>query len=129
MFYSERLAHAPTSSAVARRVVERLGAQVDPGTLDNLRLLVSELVSNAVEHVAGDDDIGLEVTLTGDRVRVEVSDAGPGFVHRPRKAGDPKGSGWGLHFVTMLADAWGSDADDGSRVWFEVPARVHARRA
>jgi anti-sigma regulatory factor (Ser/Thr protein kinase) len=129
MFYSERLAHAPSSSAVARRVVERLDGRVDRETLDNLRLLVSELVSNAVEHVAAEDDIGLEVRLAEDRVRVEVTDGGPGFVHRPRQAGDPKGSGWGLHFVSQLADAWGSDAETGSRVWFELPVQVHARRA
>ena len=129
MFYSERLAHAPASSSAARRVVERLRDEVDPETLDALRLLVSELVANAIEHVESEQDISLEVTLEAGRVRVEVVDAGAGFVHRPRRAGDPQGSGWGLHFVSELAAAWGTDAGGASRVWFEVPARIHARRA
>ena len=129
MLYTERLAHAPTSASAARRAVERLDGRVDRETLDNLRLLVSEVVSNAVEHVAADGEITLQISLEADRVRVEVVDAGPGFVHRPRQPGDHKGSGWGLHFVSLLATDWGTDADGASRVWFELPAQVHARRA
>ena len=128
MHYSERLAHAATSSSAARRAVERLSGDVDADTLDNLRLLVSELVSNAVEHVDADGDIYLEIGLEDGRVRVEVIDAGEGFVHRPRQPGDAKGSGWGLHFVSKIASAWGSDANGASRVWFELPARARARR-
>jgi|SRR3954469_2554154 anti-sigma regulatory factor (Ser/Thr protein kinase) len=128
MFYSERLENAPRSSAAARRIVERLEPELDPETLSNLRLLVSELVTNAVEHVPGDQDIVITVSLRGDRVRVEVTDEGPGFTYRKREAGDPKGSGWGLHFVDLLSESWGAMTQDGSSVWFEMPARTAPRR-
>ncbi|CAA9478224.1 MAG: hypothetical protein AVDCRST_MAG30-623 [uncultured Solirubrobacteraceae bacterium] len=129
MLYSERLENAPRSSAAARRVVERLGDAVDEMTLANLRLLVSELVTNAIEHGTPGGEIGLEVGLDDGTVRVEVTDQGGGFVVRPREPGDSMSSGWGLHFVELLAERWGSDGDGRTRVWFEMPARVPARRA
>ncbi len=128
MFYSERLQNAPRSSAAARRIVERLEPQLDAETLANLRLLVSELVTNAIEHVPGDEDITITVGVDDGRVRVEVTDAGPGFDYRGREEGAPKGSGWGLHFVGLLADSWGAQTRDGSSVWFEMPARVESSR-
>lgn len=128
MFYTETFESAPPASAAARRLAERLGDAVDEETMANLRLLVSELVTNSVEHVAGGEPIVLTVALEDGTVHVEVSDRGPGFQYRPREAGDPQDSGWGLHFVERLSGRWGSDAQDGSRVWFEMPARVPAHR-
>ncbi len=98
-------------------------------TMANLRLLVSEVVTNAIEHAGSKGDIGLRVGLEAGTVRVEVVDSGGGFTPRARQPGDPLGSGWGLHFVDRLADRWGADADHGGRVWFEMPARVPAPRA
>jgi anti-sigma regulatory factor (Ser/Thr protein kinase) len=128
MFYSERLKNAPRSSAAARRIVERLEPELDAETLANLRLLVSELVTNAIEHVPGDQDIAITVSLRGDRVRVEVNDGGPGFTYRKRESDDPKGSGWGLHFVDLLSESWGAMTQDGASVWFEMPVRAAPRR-
>ena len=128
MFYSESLDNAPSSSAAARRVVERLGGEVDEETMSCLRLLVSELVTNAVEHASGTGPVELSVRLDAGTVRVEVADHGAGFEYRPRRPGDPADSGWGLHFVAQLAQRWGTEASDGGRVWFEMPARVASRR-
>ena len=128
MFYSESLDNAPSSSAAARRVVERLDGEVDEETMSDLRLLVSELVTNAVEHASGTGAVELSVRLDGGTVRVEVADRGPGFEYRPRQPGDPPDSGCGLHFVGLLAQRWGTDASEGGRVWFEMPARVSSRR-
>jgi anti-sigma regulatory factor (Ser/Thr protein kinase) len=123
MLYTERLESEPESSAAARRVVERLEPELDVAVLADLRLLVSELVTNAIEHVPGEDDITITVSLQDERVRVEVTDSGSGFAYRAREAGDPQGSGWGLHFVGLLAESWGARTDDGASVWFEMPAR------
>src|SRR5207245_2733634 len=54
------------------------------------------------------------------RVRVEVSDPGPGF--QPRTAG-PEPGGFGLMLVERLADRWGVDPGGRSRVWFEIDRR------
>jgi anti-sigma regulatory factor (Ser/Thr protein kinase) len=126
MFYSETLPKAAASAAEARRVLDRLDGEVDGRVLDNARLLASELVANAVEHVPEDGDLGFRVDLQDGVLRVEVVDPGGGFTPRPREPGDPKESGWGLHFVAMLADRWSADAGAAHRVWFEMDAPAGA---
>lgn len=90
-------------------------------------LLTSELVTNAVIHPgeAVGGSVGLRITTYPDRVRVEVTDAGPGFdvgnlPPRPREFG-----GHGLVVVDGLASRWGTsrrtiDGEEGFRVWFEL---------
>jgi anti-sigma regulatory factor (Ser/Thr protein kinase) len=123
MFYSERLPKAIASPSRARRVLDRLEGQMDDTALANARLLVSELVANAVEHVPGDGEIGLEVTLAVGVLRVEVHDSGGGFAPAPPPPpGSADDAGWGLHLVELLADRWGTEAVGGHRVWFEISA-------
>jgi anti-sigma regulatory factor (Ser/Thr protein kinase) len=126
MFYSETLPKSAGSAAEARRVLDRLEGQADPEALSNARLLVSELIANAVEHVSADGGIGLRIDMRNGLLRVEVRDAGPGFEPRPRRPDHPEDSGWGLHFLRLLADRWAVDHDGGSRVWFEIDARRDA---
>ena len=123
MFYSESLPKSSRSAAAARRVLDRLEGEVHPAALANARLLVSELIANAVEHVPGEGDIGLEIELENGTLRIEVRDSGGGFRPRPRGPHSDDGSGWGLHFVQLLSDRWATDADGGHRVWFELSAR------
>ena len=92
----------------------------------NLRLLVSEVVTNAIEHAPGGSDVGLNVALQNGTVRIEVLDCGQGFEYQPRTVDDARSSGWGLHFVDRLANRWGADRGDEARVWFELPACVRA---
>src|SRR5438128_2248597 len=99
MFYSEVLPKAPGSAAHARRLLDRLSGHVDEARLADARLLASELIANVIEHVREDGEIELRIDLDEARLRVEVLDPGPGFTPVPRRAGDPKDSGWGLHFT------------------------------
>jgi anti-sigma regulatory factor (Ser/Thr protein kinase) len=114
------LPKAAGSAAEARRVIDRLAGEVDESLLADARLLVSELIANAVEHVPEDGEIELRVDLDARRLRVEVRDPGPGFTPVPRRAGDPRDSGWGLHFIAQVADRWAADTERGARVWFEL---------
>lgn len=118
MFYSTSLPKSPASAAEARRFLDRLGDDVSLKVLDNARLLVSELVANAVEHVAEDGEIELRIALDDGVLRVEVLDSGPGFSPPRRRRGSERG--WGLHFVDRLATRWAIDREDRSRVWFEL---------
>ena len=96
--------------------------EVDTGLLDDVRLLVNELVTNSVKHAGLDDGqlIGLSVQAASTRVRVEVSDAGPGFEpDRHAVASDPS-SGWGLLLVERLSDRWGVKRNELTCVWFEI---------
>ena len=77
--------------------------------VEDLRLLTSEMVTNAVRHAgsAREDTIGVAVEVSQRRVRVEVADDGPGF-DRSTFPSHPRGvGGWGLRLVTRLSDRWG----------------------
>ena len=118
MLYSERLPKSPTSAAAARDLLERIREQVSETVLDDARLLVSELVANAVEHVREEGDIEVRVALQDSVLRIEVLDPGPGFEYVPRGADAGSGDrGWGLAFADRLARRW---ANDRGRVWFEL---------
>ena len=118
MFYSTTLPKSPGSAAQARLFLDQIRAQLDWEVFENARLLLSELVANAVEHVVEDGDLEVRVTLTTGVLRVEVLDPGPGFVPPPRAPGSDRG--WGLHFTERLSSRWAADFDDRARVWFEL---------
>jgi anti-sigma regulatory factor (Ser/Thr protein kinase) len=105
--------------AKARRAVEELAPAIDPAVLADVKLLVSELVTNSVKYGAS-GAVRLCVEARSPRaVHVEVLDRGAGFVPmaRNRPAADP--GGWGLHLVHALSDRWGVQ-DDAARVWFDI---------
>jgi anti-sigma regulatory factor (Ser/Thr protein kinase) len=89
---------------------------------NNVRLLVSELVTNSVRHsqTGASDPIELRLAVFADRLRVEVSDHGSGFQRRVRTPERGSGSGWGLYLVDQLADRWGVSRDETTHVWFEI---------
>ena len=120
MFYSVNLPKSSSAAVQARRAVDRLTGEVNREQLSAAGLLVSELVTNAVEHVDADGEIELRLAVRDHVLRVEVLDPGPGFRPRARRMGDRRDSGWGLHFVARIADRWAADIDGRARVWFEL---------
>jgi two-component sensor histidine kinase len=88
----------------------------------DVRLLVTELVSNSVRHagVSEDDRVSVTLKLSSACVRVEVSDAGEGFVipERPQKR-DADG-GRGLQILAAVAHRWGIERSKPVSVWFEI---------
>lgn len=120
MYFAEVLPKAAASAAMARRALDRLSGEVDQRRLEDARLLVTELIANAVEHVEADGHIELRVDNDAERLRVEVLDPGEGFVADPRRPGELAESGWGLHFVSRIADRWAAETDGSGCVWFEL---------
>ncbi len=122
MRHSVTLPHEPDSIPAARRVLRRLEGHVDELTLRNARLLVSELVTNAVRHVPADEGDQIELVVDRDerRVRIEVADRGPGFDPSPRRRSSEATSGWGLRILDQIAQRWGLETGPGARVWFEL---------
>ena len=116
----EHLPKDPGSAACARHMLDRLEGVLDPQVLANAQLLVTELVANAVEHARNEGELFLDVSCGGGRLRVRVSDPGPGFEPHPRRPDSPMESGWGLHFVDELADRWAVELDGRAHVWFEL---------
>jgi DNA-binding NarL/FixJ family response regulator len=97
-----------------------LRTEVDQDALDVIELLTTELVTNAVRHASSTARVAAAVT--GSRIRVSVTDDGPGMpVQRVAKPDDEGGRGLGM--VEALASDWGVDVVDdggGTTVWFET---------
>ena len=88
------------------------------GSADHALLLLSETLTNAVQHAEG--PIGLQVCRTDTDLTVEVSDTSP-QLPQPRLAAEDEESGRGLHLVRALSDSWGvRPTDDGKTTWFTL---------
>jgi anti-sigma regulatory factor (Ser/Thr protein kinase) len=108
----------PESVAEARtRVLDAVRPALDDGQVDTLRLLVSELVTNAVRHGGHDEPVEVHVHWNSE-VRIEVIDHGTGFSPAPRAGGLDEPGGFGLYLVGRLADRWGVETNASTRVWF-----------
>jgi anti-sigma regulatory factor (Ser/Thr protein kinase) len=110
-----------TAPAAARHLVR---SALEPSPLralaDDVELLTSELVSNAIEHARSAGRLVLELGPTV--VRVEVADANP-LPPTPRVAQPGDIGGRGLYLVDHLSTRWGVDHDrpsSGKTVWFEL---------
>jgi len=115
----QRNIHLPRRTeavAAARDFVGELAPWLGPRS-DDAKLLVSELVTNALKYGVG--DIRLKITGDDAAVRFVVSDdgaatAGPRIRDKPGADG-----GWGLQLVDRVADRWGV-VPRTSHVWFEL---------
>jgi anti-sigma regulatory factor (Ser/Thr protein kinase) len=115
----------PEGAGLARRGLTRLQRDLRREVLDNVRLLVSELVTNSIRHAGlpRGTPIRLRVEMLQDRVRVEVTDPGPGFEPRPVTPSIYQTGGWGLYLVDQLSDRWGVNRRAETQVWFEIVTR------
>jgi len=115
-----RIDAGPDGPARARGIVRsECSGRVPRRTLDTLLLLVSELVTNGIQHGRSnrDDSITLDLGLNST-LRFAVVDRGQGFAARAARDRD---GGWGLGVVERLADRWGVQRTQaGTRVWFET---------
>ena len=110
-----------TAAGEARAALAALDGRVERDILDDVRLLVSELVTNSVRHSGAQREfVVLAVMQMGETVRVEVSDGGSGFEPSVRSKDIHTPGGWGLHLVDRLADRWGVETGRRTRVWFEL---------
>jgi anti-sigma regulatory factor (Ser/Thr protein kinase) len=100
-------------------------------TREQLALVVSELVNNAVLHAgaADGDSLRLKVRLRPGRIRVELRDNGPGFDPTSRNGHKPLVvGGQGLLIVAALSETWGVvRGPGGCTVWCEVLVEESAR--
>ncbi|MFJ9844241.1 ATP-binding protein [Kitasatospora sp. NPDC101155] len=91
---------------------------------DVAELLLGELFANAVQHsdAPADRPIEIRFALIGDRLRLEVHDAGSGRPSLRRSSTDNE-RGRGLFLVNELAERWGccpQAVDIGKFVWVIV---------
>ncbi len=76
-----RLTPNPEAALAARHSLDRLEGHLLPEKLEDVRLVVSELVTNSVRHagLSPDERISLAVVISDGSVRGRVCDPGPGF--------------------------------------------------
>jgi anti-sigma regulatory factor (Ser/Thr protein kinase) len=110
------------AAAQARHALDGVATGLSDGRERDVRLLVSELVTNAVRHanLSPRDVIRLVVDIEDHTLRVEVHDPGGGFVPSEPEPDPARPSGWGLYLVAELSDRWGVESDDATSVWFEL---------
>jgi anti-sigma regulatory factor (Ser/Thr protein kinase) len=107
-----------SAPARARRAIEDLSGRIALDVVPDIKLLVSELITNSVKY--GDGAVSLRVEAEDPRkVRVEVIDQGAGFVPVARHRPATEVGGWGLHLVQTLSDRWGV-YEGSTHVWFEI---------
>lgn len=110
---THHLAHEATSVALARHglraALEREG--VDEAFVYDATLVLSELVSNAIQHGKPTADGRLEVSwsLEGSRLVLEVCDGGSATALAPRPRDLEAERGRGLAIVDQVCDSWRVD--------------------
>jgi anti-sigma regulatory factor (Ser/Thr protein kinase) len=117
------LAARPTAGPAAGRA-----PLADRGTLptpvrDDVLLLLTELVNNAVRHAnaGGDRPVRVELHHRARTVSVAVFDQGTGFTAEPPHSQRDKSGGLGLFLVDQIADRWGiTPTGSGTCVWLEI---------
>ena len=110
----------PEGPAQARRIIaEELSALLSPRELDDVKLMVSELVTNGIVHGGQESDVPmmLDLCVNGD-IRCAVLDAGQSFF--TERVEQEERGGWGLWLVEQLSDRWGMECSpERTEVWFE----------
>jgi anti-sigma regulatory factor (Ser/Thr protein kinase) len=115
--------------AVVRHALGGLGEalELDPQTLSDVKLAVTEACTNVVVHAYAGDDGPMEVAATVEDgvLRVTVRDEGLGIVPRP----DSPGLGLGLPLIATLTESLelGQSADDRTEVAMVFRLDGHVR--
>ena len=116
-----------TLAAEARHVAdarERVVSIAEPFVgekrIASLRLVMSEVLTNAVRHGAPGAEMVVAVTPKPEFLCVQVTDQGDGFAPRPRASAPGEDGGFGLFLIEQLTRRWGLTRERGNtRVWFE----------
>src|SRR4051794_27501641 len=92
------LTYPPEPGSVARartELCDALGPDLDDEEVETVRLLVSEVVTNAVRHGGNGHPVEVHAYWNSE-VRVSVCDHGDGFTPHPRQGPVDEPGGFGL---------------------------------
>ena len=114
-----------SAPARARQAVhDAVGGELPPEPRKQLAVLVSELVTNSVQHAGAgpDDEIRIELLLEPEVLRVSVIDPGSDTLPLMREPSLEPPGGVGLFLVDQTSERWAVNMWPGERteVWFEL---------
>lgn len=119
--HHETLRNDLTSVRYAREQVSKLLETNDETLRDSACLLVSEVVTNALIHTAG--EVTLTVRTEPGWLRVEIGDKSPRVPLKKTVRATATG-GRGMELVDVLSKDWGVDPyHNGKIVWFELESK------
>jgi anti-sigma regulatory factor (Ser/Thr protein kinase) len=104
-------------------VGRRIRGLVDPDVVEDVALLVSEVVTNAVKHgvTSGSATVALTGEVSERSLHVQVVNTGSAFEVPADGPENRDPGGRGLYLVDQLAHMWGVRHEDGqTTVWFEL---------
>ena len=115
----------PHTAQSVRRARRTIAAFLDPSevpgaVVEDVLLLVSELVTNAVVHAGSPAVVRLDADV--ERIKVTVGDRDGDKRPTVREPDPTSPSGRGVLLVDRLASRWGVEPkSSGKLVWFELP--------
>jgi anti-sigma regulatory factor (Ser/Thr protein kinase) len=126
------LAATTAAPGEARRAAAGAVRAFEEQLVDDVRLVVSELVSNIVVHsgIPAGSSIEMRVMRGPTVLRVELHYAGRTFTPSAVPAAVTAEAGRGLYIVDRVTDRWGIDPKEGLVAWAEwdVAARENPAR-
>ncbi len=113
---------ARSATAETRRIVvaDLEARDINPETVGDTEIVVSELITNALQHARplSDGTVRVHWKVKAGVVEVEVTDGGSLSTPRPAPESLWASTGRGLRIVRSLAHEWGvSDERGGRTVW------------
>ena len=115
--FRKQFSATPSAAPLARAALIATAVGIPAVALDDAALLTTELVTNSVVH-SGSAWVEVDIALTADRLRIEVSDQDHQAVRPRTPALD---GGWGLTIIGELSTRWGVERHDrGKTVWVEL---------
>ena len=118
MEHRVELPRSHEAAFVARRLLdENFRTGLSDLAYTNARLIVSELVTNALVH--GEGRIFVSFEQYGDVLRIEVVDEGTGEVPTICEQPEAGVGGWGLRIVDTVSLRWGA-FEGTTHVWAEI---------
>ena len=117
------LPHDPDATGIARRLVEEhLSPLLEEERADDLVLMTSEVVANAIRHSPalpnGGHDLLFEVD--DESIRIAVTAGGRHLDADSTGFETPTDSRYGLFIIDGRSDRWGFSLDGVKGVWFMV---------
>lgn len=130
-----RLTPDATAPSTARERLSAISPSLPPKITDDVRLLVSELVTNAVKYAGLGPEEAIDLAVGVRPTRVDVLVRYPEHVGfpptlppEPEEAAEPgRTSGWGLFLVDRLSDRWSVVQTQGrieARFEIDIPRAI-----